>query len=167
MTVCTQSLLFLRVEKLLHRSNLLLPSERSFGLLHFDLLIKFLRTRRFAEIFTVFLRLSAYYAFLTVILPYFVSSLQKGSLKSVNLSRLIFLRNVSYSFISKFISLLMRYQVCIFQPRIIFDFMDLLYYSLQSCKWGRLCHQYIIDAQFIREHLCTIMDLRPKQTFNG
>ena len=45
--------------------------------------------------------------------------------------------------------------------------MDLLYYSLQSCKWGRLCHQYIIDARFIRDHLCTIMDLRPKHTLSS
>ena len=36
-----------------------------------------------------------------------------------------------------------------------------------SAHSARRCHQYIIDAQLIREHLCTIMDLCPKQTFNG
>ena len=49
---------------------------------------------------------------------YFVLSSQKRSLKSVNLSRLIFLRNVSYSFISKLVSLLMGYQVCIFKQEL-------------------------------------------------
>ena len=44
--------------------------------------------------------------------------------------------------------------------------MDLLYCSLQSCRQGPLCHQYIIDAQFIRDHLCIIMYFRPKHTYN-
>ena len=56
--------------------------------------------------------------FLTAYSHTFRLSSQKRSLKSVNLSKLVFLRNVSFSFISKVVSLLMVYQVCIFNQEL-------------------------------------------------
>ena len=68
--------------------------------------------------FTLFFSFIGLIRFLTAYSHVLRLSSQKRSLKSVNLSKLIFSRNVSYSFISKLVSLLMDYQVGIFNQEL-------------------------------------------------